>query len=184
MAHYALISISLILLGSLFVKQFLKNLLPERGRVDVLFIYVKYFVTLRINNITRRTSREELINPVADAHLHNSDLIYHFTTGENASNVSQYRGIVPTVLVYHFPHFSTFLAGQYLQIDRCERTAHFVEFTGDRCARRWQFPFNTTMHASRNGMRSRMQYAHDTTWHRHSSRKTRIYSCKFTIKPR
>lgn len=28
--------------------------------------------------------------------------------------------IVPTVLVYHFPHFSTFLAGQYLQIDRAD----------------------------------------------------------------
>lgn len=115
--------------------------------------------------------------------IYNCDLIYHFTPGENAVGRHHLAisWIVPTVLVYHFPHFSTFLAGQYLQIDRADGRS-ISSNSPETNARRRQFPFNTTMCASWNAI----AYAVCTRYRqrRHSSGKTRIYSCKFAIKPR
>lgn len=128
---------------SSFVKQF--ETCFRYLKVDLLFIYVKYSVASKINNITGNI--EELIIHVAC--IYNCDLIYHFTPGENA--VGQHHlaisRIVPTVLVYHFPHFSTFLAGQYLQIDRADGRS-ISSNSPETNARRRQFPFNTTMCAS------------------------------------
>lgn len=139
---------------SIFVRKTVRNLLPL-SQSRLLFIYVKYSVASKINNITGNI--EELI--IHAARIYNCDLIYHFTPGENA--VGRHRlaisRIVPTVLVYHFPHFSTFLAGQYLQIDRAHGRS-ISSNSPETNARRRQFPFNTTMCASWNAI----AYAHDT----------------------
>lgn len=153
---------------------------------DTLFIYVKYFTPFGPNNITGERDGETY-NLVA-VRIYKCDLIYRFTRrgmnrrpSRNIADRSHSSRLSFSSFLDFPPPDNTFRS--------IERTVHFVEFTGDQCARRGaarrQFPFNTTMRGGRNGMRSRMRYGHDTWRHRHSSAKTWIYlrECAYAIKP-